>query len=128
MKNLFYLIVLLLAGACTPNYQLATYSADLTKYSDAGFIMTTATSGDHAPVAMLQAVCVSGASKINPVREKGDPIYGDKIAGNFRICTVDDLIDELYYQSIDRGANGMYELKVFNTPEGMQATGIAVKR
>lgn len=127
MKTFILIFVLIGLASCNP-FKLTTHSTDLSRYSEKGFVMTTAQPGTHKPVAILSAVCTQGAVDSKEARQrKADPLYNDILYTNIRLCTHNTVLDELYKAAIDNGATAVYGIVFTQTKTGMAATGLAVK-
>lgn len=134
MKKLICLtfIFSLLVSCSVQKYGIVTYGIDLSRFSDKGFLIsTTDINQNYKSVAIVTSKCVSGSDK-GYSRESndksGDAVYSDPLmTGNYRACALDDVLDEVYKQCVDLGANGVIQLEIFNELTGITVNGLAVK-
>lgn len=132
-KVLFLLIIIALSGCKIQKYGMLSYGVDLSRFSEKGFLIsTTDISQRYTSVAIVSAVCQSGVDREMTKEEKRtieDGIYKqyDYVDTDYRPCILDDVLDEIYQEAIERGANGIIQLKLDQTLPSISVTGLAVK-
>lgn len=130
-------LVLILFSCSTQRYTISTSGYDLSRYADQGFIMTTTNiNHDYVPVSIVNSVCISGSidKPENEVEEKDLKEYRDVYytssmyqPNNYKPCIVPDLLDEMYQQCVDMGANALINIEILASGTTITCTGLAVK-
>lgn len=124
----FFAVILF---SCVPvEYTVKTVSIDLKRFSDEGFIMSTASPLEHTPVSVLYIDCSDGylpKKQDSSKKKKPDDIYySSDLSGNWKKCDLNELLNELYLQAKQQGANGIFNLNYQYYPK-MEVSGLAVK-
>lgn len=162
MKSLTFPLALLLISflflnGCTvlDKYEMSSNSIDLSKFEKQGIFVTTGDlSQKYKSVSILVANCYDGyipktdeKKKIENKKEKiqrEDDVYssstaaGDKLKNfNYKLCSLDDLFDDLISQTKTIGANGLIKLEIKNinrpgissktNQRGIEIVGLAVR-
>ena len=117
--------------SCVPvEYTVKTASIDLKRFSDEGFIMSTASPLQHTPIAVLHIDCSDGyvpkKQETDKKKNQDDIYYAAQLSNNWKVCDLNELLNELYLQAKEQGANGIFNLSYQYYPK-MQVSGLAVK-
>ena len=99
-------------------YQLNSTVVDYTDYTEKGFFMSEATSVsfDYSTIGSIRVESVSGYDiSTEHAMQPSEYIIKQKevgYSGKFISCNLDDAFRKLYETSIDRGANGVINIKM----------------
>lgn len=134
------IIAFLMTGCfSTKFHSLTTNSTSFKPYADKGFtVSTTIINKPFKPLGMVEVLCLEGydiSKKENQV-ERGDNIYYKAYKDNMIVlCRTTDLLDALYNEAINLGANGIINFEIISVPvettkeirTGLKASALAVK-
>ncbi len=129
------LLLSILFVGCIPTKRIIRVETlDLIKYTKIGFFITEANSisRDYDPVGLISVYIDSGHEVEVITEESKDPIYKIDVKekkGQFINASLEEAIDMLYQEAIDKGANGIINLKYkyISTVAGWDVTGMAIK-
>ena len=134
-KVLFLFCAVFLIVGCIPMKRITqVVTLDLTKYTEVGFFITEANSisRDYDPVGLISVYIDSGHEVEVITEESKDPIYKIDVKekkGQFINASLEEAVNMLYQEAIDKGANGIINLKYkyISTVAGWDVTGMAIK-
>ncbi|MEJ2884370.1 hypothetical protein [Pedobacter sp. GR22-6] len=132
--------------SCSPpvvktRYIKDVYIFDYSKYSDKGFFFSESNSVNfnYVPIGSVNAYNESGYEIISAIKEhkNNDDVlmtaesfhtstrgYGSKLI----LADRSELLDEVYKEAVNKGANGVINLKFVFTTKSISISGMAIKR
>lgn len=145
-KILLFIFLVSVLSSCMKIPYISTSSIiDYSYYSDKGFFITESNSVNfqYKPICSIQVRVESGYEVTGSDKEVSRSLlggekttYSEKM-GNYKIATVNEALDLIYKESVEKGANGVINMKI--TPltayqgnqtiiTGYYVTGMAIKR
>lgn len=152
----FISLVLFFINGCIvlDKYEFTSTQIDLSEFENQGIFVTTGDLyKDYKSLSLLEANCYNGFAENNShINKRGnrskkdnfiDEIYSEQPNASeniknyhYKLCTLNDLFNEMIIQAKERGANGIIKLEIRNisktgtnktTQKGVQIIGLAVK-
>jgi len=152
MKKTILLIFtasLILMTSCAvylDKYSQSSVLVDFSSYFNKGIYMTTGDyHSNYVPIGIIETICYNGYklkdgiknAPVNKNQNQRDNLYysnetGDKIKDfNFKRCTLNDLLDNMYSDAKEKGANGIIKIEIqqikSNNQSGIRIIGMAIK-
>lgn len=139
-------ILLVSCGVSRKAYIRDSTSIDFSEYNRMGFFLTesNSVSFDYEALSSITALVESGYEVLsNDNTASADAVYGTFAStryGEYIKANAQDALDELYRSAVEKGADGIINLKIQFTPfrmssdgkvmswESYYVTGMAIKR
>lgn len=117
MKRFLLFLSVVLFTACSNSRLVETYTYDLTKYYNDGFMITTGDIESYEPISLVTAV-----SREGNVQEWSDEY------GRLAPASLDSAMNAAYKSSVELGANALINVNVHISDKKITVDGLAVKR